>query len=166
MSYRCILLRLLCATVLAAPLAAETVLVYVAPAEATAPSAEASSGVDRALEAGVMERLFDDGHIVFDAGGRQEPGTGIAAHLPRSLLLARSGGAGFVLVLGIAYRHDEDGAVSVREARYRFSQVGGSEPVRHGVVYAGDIATDRELSDEELSAAVGRAIVAELGDSW
>jgi hypothetical protein len=166
MSYRCTLLSVLCALILAAPVAAETVLVYLAPADATAPATEVSSGVDRALEAGAMERLFDDGHIVFDAGGRQEPGAGIPKHLPRSLLLARNGGADFVLVVGVAYAHDEDGAISIREARYRFTQVDGSVPIRNGVVYPGDVLGEQELSEEEVSMAVGRAIVAELGDSW
>ncbi len=166
MTYRSILLSVLCAMVPAVPVAAETILVYLAPAEETAPAAEISNGVDRALEAGIMERLFDDGHIVFDAGGRQEPGAGVAMHLPRSLLLARNGGAGFVLVVGVAYEHEEDRSVSIREAHYRFTQVDGGVPIRHGTVYTSDVAAGGGLSDEEVPAAVGRAIVAELGDSW
>jgi hypothetical protein len=166
MIYRAVFLTVLAAAVASAPVVAETVLIYLAPAEATAPSLDASRGIDRALEAGVMERLFDEGHIVFDAGGRRESGAGISAHLPRSLLMARNGGADFVLLIALAYDAGEEDSVHIREARYGFYRIGGNQAIRKGVVRAADVASGRERSDTGASAAVGRAIAAELGDSW
>jgi hypothetical protein len=77
----------------------DTMMVAVFYEQENGPAAETKNTLAFALEGGVMDHLFEQGHIVFNAGQRENNSINSRSNSDNTipLYLAKSGGAGFLL---------------------------------------------------------------------
>ncbi len=135
---------------------AETIFVYTV-----------SEGTDKTLktsvpylEDGVLDVLFDAGHIVFNASSiKPVEKKGLDSYKePEDFLTAKSGGASFLLEIAMHYTLKDDKEVP-RSAEYHLYNVISGRLLTDGKVLIEKDAGGKKKSNEEKLTDMGRAMV-------
>ena len=132
-------LSVLCIILISLPVWSETVLVFTR----NSLNSETPGVIElqAALEDGVMETLFDAGHIVFNAGVIESNEKLKIPSERLSMRLAKSGGAYFLLEIDFSFndRADEEAPLTPREANYRLYSVLDGGLLTQGELFPGDV---------------------------
>lgn len=118
-----------------------------------------------ALEDGVMELFFDEGHIVFNSGVSVDSSLPtLAASTDLSIRTARLGGATHLLEVLVG-QADEDRDLPTTVS-YRFYRVSDRTILSRGSLKLEDMPQDRNYSTEELCKLFGRKTAENALSSW
>ncbi len=164
---------------LAAVVGAETVMVYVGNTAESEDIFNLCLPISSALEDGVMNEFFDEGHIIFNAGIRFKPETAMEQEFPRPpfdadrlpIRIAKAGGASYLLEIQIHYilHKGEEEAYELPEdfsADYVFSHITSSRVLQTGDMEYSAMNTGGDGKIEEYSYALGQAIAKEALSIW
>ena len=166
-------LSLLFLVLVAAAAVSETVMLYVGNGVENEEQFEASLPISMALEDGVMNEFFNNGHIIFNAGIKLEqdfPETPVKVErLP--LRMAKAGGARYLLEVNInyAFERGEDEEIGVKNtfsADYIFSQVSSSRILQRGGITTASVSGIEDPEPEKYSYALGQMIAREALSIW
>jgi len=153
---------------LASPLAAETVMIYTADQWSGPEERVGEDYVVFSLEDGLLETLFDAGHIVFnDYAPPLEEQDGTDRNRP-ALRLARSGGADYLVEIAVAYLPEGEGKASLPDSLdFRLSRVTDSRELATGSLAASgeaDLSGDdpREIC-RDLGRILGNRLLRQIG---
>lgn len=110
-----------------------------------------------AVEEGIMSVLFDDGHIVFNAGivTSNEPLSIVSDRL--SVRLAKNGGASWLLEVDLDY-DTRDQEVVLVQAVYRLYHLDSLNEITAGEVFTRDVRTREDQDDQVLGELMGKGI--------
>ncbi len=153
MKYFCLAVLLLSAGFSGA--AAETVMVYVQDAPESGYITEERIENASAIETGIMNVLFEEGHIVFNAGIRLDEG-----YVPDDLKirLTRIGGARYLLVVGIG-SPDPDSQIPTYLS-FHFIDTAEKESLKEGAILLEDLAIETETGALEACDEFGAKVAA------
>ena len=136
----------------------ETVMIYSQnrPQEVDGPS-KAVIAQQAAVEDGIMNVLFDDGHIVFNAGitGENESLAIVSDRL--SVRLAKNGGAGWLVELDLEYGLIEEARV-LKRAEYRLYNMMTDAHIVTADIDVADVRTRDDQKIAELCLLLGEGI--------
>lgn len=116
------------------------------------------------LEDGIMESLFDNGHILYNdyAMPLTEPDYSDTDRI--ALRLARSGGADFLLELDLVYPESGDDTRKVlpEAVNYRLSRISDARALVKGTVYTRNFTDRQGLNHQEICVLMGREVASRI----
>ena len=119
-----------------------------------------------ALEDGIMEVLFDGGHIVFNLGNYEHSTESRTQQRYTVRKVAEEGGAAFVVQLAVAFERTAEERLRPSSVDYELWEVNSGSAVLSGERSAPFGFSD-ELEDRgSRSATLGRRIAEELLNAW
>ena len=143
----------------------DTMMVAVFYEQENGPAAETKNTLAFALEGGVMDHLFEQGHIVFNAGQRENNSINSRSNSDNTipLYLAKSGGAGFLLNIYLDYLDigNEKPKWEVSSARYSLMNVYTNEILAEGKIKMRN-PYEEEKSAERQSFELGKRLAQEV----
>jgi len=148
---------------------AETVLLYVHNTLETEEFFDLCLPVSMAVEDGVMNEFFDNGHIIFNAGIKMEhqfpEPPGAPDRLP--LRIAKAGGASYLLEVEINYQplNDEEPPESFF-TDYVFSHVVSSRVLYSGEMNSSAVRGIEEENPEQFGYVLGKMIAQDALSVW
>ena len=146
---------------LAAPLCAETVMVSIQTKDGTTLSGLTGLLSEAyAIEDGVMNEFFDNGHIIFNAGiTSPKPLEPPFPSEPVQVRIAKAGGASHLLDLALQYEEipGESNKFRVNTITYRFINVISGRLLADGVMPANSVPTGK-LTIEEIGFILGKMV--------
>lgn len=132
--------------------------------------AEASRFHLTALEDGIMDVFFEDGHIVFNWGEYEHSPTDEPEIQRRYELreAAEEGGAAVVVQLAVSFERTGEGQLTPSRVRYELWDVDSGEARASGERSAPFESSDEDSDSEagSASASLGRRIAKELLSEW
>ncbi len=152
------LLILICALMVSLPVWGETVLVFTK--NSLNPEIPGVVELQAALEDGVMETLFDAGHIVFNAGVVVSNEKLDIPSERLSMRLAKSGGAYFLLEIDFSLNApvSEEEALTPREASYRLYSVLDGGLLTQGDLVPEDVNDRPDTPVNDICIVMGESI--------
>ena len=144
---------------------AETVLLHLGNAHGSAYLTEDSIDFAAAVEDGVMEVFFDQGHIIFNAGldiGRPvDPPFSAERYAVR---IAKSGGASYLLEVGLT-QPDEENALP-HTAVFIFTDLVSERVLTRGELNVAAISREDSTSTRDVCIFLGRKIADSALANW
>ncbi len=139
-------------------LSAETIFIYTV-SEGTDSTLKESVPY---LEDGILDELFEAGHIIFNASStRAVTEKGLDSYKePEDFLIAKSGGASFLMEIALHYRIEDEKEVPV-SADYRLFNVISGKLLKNGTRRMVQDDGEEKTSEERLTD-MGRSIVFDL----
>jgi len=153
----------------AAAAGAETVLLYIGDGAGNGPVFRQCMPISAAIEDGVMNEYFENGHIIFNAGvkaaaGYPEP-PGSTEPLP--VRIAKAGGASYLLEVEMIYNLREgELQPSDFQAGYIFSNVHSSKVLQRGSFSSKSIGSEEAPGPEESGYRLGQMLARETLAIW
>ena len=114
-------------------------------------------GLQSAVEEGIMSVLFNDGHIVFNAGVVSSNEKLDIASDRLSVRLAKNGGASWLLEVDLGYV-SKGPEISLANAEYRLYHLNTDKEIISGEVSPAEVKSRPDQDDEELGEAMGEGI--------
>ena len=142
---------------------AETVLVAVN--ETAQPENPEPSGryYLSAVEAGAMDVLFENGHIVFNAAGYEVEGDSSIQRRYTVRDMAKDGGAGYALHIEMEFLRPDAEEVVPETARYVMVDIGKSDVIGQGRI---SVTPEEDKSMERVLFEVGNRIATDVSEAW
>jgi hypothetical protein len=139
------------------PVYAETVMLFTREAEGANYFELVGIDFAAAVEDGIMEVFFDEGHIIFNYGlpGKRGVETPFPSE-PVPVRAAKSGGATFLIEIELS--NPPEPGIAPLVVTYRYSDVIRERLISSGVVRLEEIDDGSITDARELCAAIGRAI--------
>lgn len=143
---------------LAATAVADSVMVSVRP-DSSYPDSTQLGFYLSSVESGIMDVLYERGHIVFNRS-RRDP----VANTSQVVEIADDGGAGFVVDAVVSFDYPRDSLVFDRVA-YNWLQIGSGQAPETATVDVADIDNEEGGSTERMGYALGRRIGAAFAEA-
>lgn len=131
--------------------AAESVMVSVRP-DQDYPQSERLGFYLSSVEAGVMDVLFDSGHIVFNRAGGDE-----VSSTAQVVEIAVNGGAGYVVDTVVLFAPEGDG-LRVRAVEYSWLRLGSGTAPRSKRLEASTLPEEEQGGTAEQGYRLGRRV--------
>jgi hypothetical protein len=146
---------------LAAPLLASTIMIFTQDHRLDSGERAGEDYIVYAIEDGLMEVLFDNGHILFNE--YDDPGAGEGDFDRPALRLARSGGADFLLEVEIEYPPAASRPHRLPEIiKYSFSSLTAPGVIAQGVLYSRDYLDNPRQNQQEICVRLGRDVAGRI----
>ncbi|NBC29524.1 MAG: hypothetical protein GVY29_05975 [Spirochaetes bacterium] len=136
---------------------AESVMVSVRPNEEY-PDSERLSFYLSSVEAGIMDVLFDVGHIVFNRAR-----TDAVESTAQVVEIASNGGAGYVVDAVVSFRPTQDG-LELGEITYAWTPIGTGTAPRRSTVAVDQLDEEQRESTEQSGYSLGYQVGLDIAD--
>ena len=147
------------------PSYAETIMLHLADAAGSKFHIENSIELATAVEDGVMELFFNEGHIMFNMGLSAEdpPEPPFKAERP-AIRIAKTGGAGFLLE--VALSSSDMAATLPSSALFQFTDIMSNLVISQGEVVVASIDLQRSTGERDICIFLGREIAMRVLSNW
>ncbi len=145
-------------------LSAEMVLLFTVDKNGDKDLIKSTHIVSSAIEEGIMDRFFEAGHIIFNAGINDDHPAELPIDADRlSLRLAKNSGASFLIELDLIYPEGTREKNTIPEIiTYRFYTVVSEENLVSGSIITGSVRESIETISTDFCFKMGKIIAIEL----